>query len=328
MTDLSTTYMGLSLPTPIIAGASRLTRDIEGIRACAEAGAGAVVLKSLFEEEITSQVDDLVDASKGSMWHPEAAQYIERFGKEGGVQEYLDLISRAKREVDVPVIGSVHCVSAGQWTEFAGRMEKAGADAVELNVFVMPSDPRRDGRENEQVYFDVLKEVKHHVSIPVALKVGTFFSSISRTLLDLSRRGADALVLFNRYYAPDFDVEKMSLVPADFLSTPRDIVMPLRWVGIMSPLVKCDIAATGGVHDGTGAVKQLLAGADAVQVCSALYRQGIGHLSTMVGDISDWMERHDFDRVSGFRGRLSMSRSENPAAFERVQFMKTSVGIE
>ena len=180
--DLSTTYMGLGLPNPVIVASSKLSQTLKGIKECAGAGAGAVVLKSLFEEQILAEVDGLLDKSSPSMWHPEAQEYISRYGEEDAVGKYLDLIGEAKKAVSVPIIASVHCASAGKWTDFADRVEKAGADALELNVFVMPSDPRRDGRANEQVYFDVLKAVKSRVKIPVALKLGTFFSSVSHTL--------------------------------------------------------------------------------------------------------------------------------------------------
>jgi dihydroorotate dehydrogenase (fumarate) len=328
MIDLSTSYMGLSLPNPVIAGASRITGTLKGVVSCVEAGVGAVVLKSLFEEEITAQVGELLAESKGAFWHPEAADYISRYGQENGVEKYLELIRQAKAQIDVPLIASIHCVTAGQWTEFATRVEHAGADALELNIFVMPSDPRRDGRQNEQVYFDVLRAVKAKLSIPVALKVSTFFSSLSKTLLDLSRAGADALVLFNRYYAPDINVDDLTLKPANFVSTPDESVLPLRWIALMAPLVRCSLAATGGVHTGRGVVKQLLAGADAVQICSTLYKNGIDQIRTIVSELQSWMETHQHEKPADFRGKLSSGKSENPAAFERVQFMKTSVGIE
>ena len=328
MTDLSTKYLGIPLKNPLIVGSCRLTGTLDGVKKAAHAGAGAVVLKSIFEEQITSQVQDLVESSASPAWHPEAMDYITRYGQEDAVGKYLELIRQAKASVKIPVLASVHCTTAGGWTDFAKRAQDAGADALELNLFVMPSDPRRDGRTNEAVYFDVLQSVKEKVTVPVALKVGTFFSSLAHSLTELSKAGADGLVLFNRYYSPDFDIEKMKLKPAPFLSRPEDSSLPLRWISIMANRVSSDLAATGGVHDGATLTKMLLAGADAVQVCSTLYLHGVERVTTLLEDLKTWMNDHGHKDVASFRGALSQDTSANPAAYERVQFMKTSVGIE
>jgi dihydroorotate dehydrogenase (fumarate) len=328
VSDLTTRYMGLRLENPIIASSSGLTSNVDGVRRCAEAGAGAIVLKSIFEEQISAEVDGLARAGSGEAWHPEAEEYISRYGREDAVSGYLDLIAAAKREVSVPVLASIHCVSAGSWTDFARRAEEAGADALELNLFILPSDPRRDGAANERVYFDVAREVKSRISIPVAMKIGPHFSGLSRTLVELSRTGLDGLVLFNRFFRIDFDIEKLEMVPARIFSSPEETVVPLRWISILSGRVGCDLAAATGVHDGTAVVKHLLAGAAAVQVCSALYEHEPDYLGVMLGQLRDWMQRHDFSSLKEFRGRLSASASSNPAAYERVQFMKATAGIE
>jgi dihydroorotate dehydrogenase (fumarate) len=320
--------MGLRLENPIMVSSSGLTGTVDGVRRCAEAGAGAVVLKSIFEEQIAADVDGLARAGGSAAWHPEAEEYISRYGREDAVRAYLDLIAEAKRELSIPVIASIHCVSAGSWTEFARRAEQAGADGLELNVFVLPSDPRRDGAANEQVCFDVAREIMGKVSIPVSLKVGTYYSGLSKLLVGLSKTGLGALVLFNRFFRIDFDIENLTLVPANIFSTPDETVVPLRWISILSGQVGCDLAAATGVHDGTAAVKHLLAGAAAVQVCSALYEHDVEHLGVMLGQIRAWMERHDFSSVRQFRGRMSSKASDNPAAYERVQFMKATAGIE
>ncbi len=325
MADLSTKYMGLDLANPIIVGSSGLTDSVEGVGKCAEAGAGAVVLKSIFEEQIVGEVDKLVDASGPAYWHSQAAEYITRYGRENAVERYLDLIRGAKEAVSVPVIASIHCVSAGAWTEFAQRVEQVGADGLELNIFVLPADPRIDGRTNEQIYLDVAKAVKQKVKIPVALKIGSFFSGLANLALALGV-DIDALVLFNRFARVDFDTEKLSLKPASFLSSPDEMVVPLRWISILSGQIACDLAATTGVHDGEAVVKQLLAGAAAVQVCSALYKNGVGHIGTMLDGLRDWMGRHEFPSVADFRGRMSQTESLKPGAYERVQFMKASTG--
>ena len=327
MADLSTKYMGLDLKNPVIAGSSGLTATVEKVKECAAAGAGAVVLKSIFEEQIVAEVAGIKAASGSSYWHPEAEQYIQEYGRHHAAESYVDLIKGVKDAVDVPVIASVHCVSAGAWIEFTHKVELAGADGLELNVYVLPSDPKRDGRQNEQVYFDVVNAVKSVSSLPLALKIGSSFSSLSRTAVDLSRTTLDALVLFNRFYRFDFDIEKLKLVPAPYLSSPDEMTRPLRWISILAGQVECDLAATTGVHDGAGVVKQLLAGAAAVQVCSALYKHGIGHLGSMLAELTDWMDRHGYSSLDDFRGKMSQDSSKDPAAYERVQFMKGTGGV-
>jgi dihydroorotate dehydrogenase (fumarate) len=328
MADLATTYMGLDLQNPVMVGSSGLTGSLDGVTEAEAAGAGAIVLKSIFEEQIEHEVSSLLAASEPSHYHPEAASYITRYGRDHAVSQYLDLISKAKAAVSVPVLGSVHCVSGGAWIDFAHRIEEAGADALELNVFVLPSDPRRDGTQNERIYFDVAEAVTSKVSIPVALKIGPYFSGLSHTIKELSQTDISGLVLFNRFYRLDLDIEKMQIVPGNQMSTPEETELPLRWISILSGAVDCDLAASTGVHDGAAVAKHILAGAKAVQVCSALYRNGIEHVGTIQSGLSDWMDRHGYDRIDAFRGMMSQKLSENPAAYERVQFMKASVGIE
>ncbi|MFH1145124.1 MAG: dihydroorotate dehydrogenase-like protein [Candidatus Eisenbacteria bacterium] len=326
--DLTTRYLGLDLPSPIIAASCGLTKSVENIRRCAQAGAGAVVLKSLFEEQIGAEVNDLVEASRDSLWHPEAVEYVRAYGEADAVAKYLSLIREAKQAVSIPIIASVHCVSATSWTDFARRIEEAGADALELNVFVLPSNPLRSAAENEQIYFDIVREVKRRVSLPIALKISHYFSSLAQTLQRLSRSGAAGLVLFNRFHRPDVDIENLRMVAAPYFSHPHEIELPLRWVALASRFVECDLAATTGIHDGAGAVKLLLAGATTVQVASTLYRNGIGQIGVMLADLSDWMERHNYSTLEAFRGKLGHAGAQDAAAFERVQFMKMSVGVE
>ncbi len=218
-------------------------------------------------------------------------------------------------------------MTAGVWTDFASRLQRAGADALELNLFVLPSDPRRDAKANEKVYFDAARKVTRKVSIPVALKIGPYFSGLSQTLVELSRTGIGSLVLFNRFFRIDFDIEEMKLVPARLFSSPDEIAVPLRWISILSGRVACDLAAATGIHDGAGIVKQLLAGAAAVQVCSALYEHEVEHLGTMLAQLRDWMARHGFGSIDEFRGKLGQSKGRNPAAYERVQFMRATTGV-
>ncbi len=328
MPDLSTTYMGLRLRNPIIVGSSGLTRSAAEARRADAAGAGAIVLKSIFEEQIEHQVAGLLADSEPALGHPEAAEYINRYGRENAVSEYLELIRQAKDSVSVPVIGSIHCVSAGAWTDFARRVEEVGADALELNVFVLPSDPQRSGVEYEKIYFDIASAVTGKISIPVALKIGPYFSGLTHMLKKLGQSRISALVLFNRFYRLDFDIEHFKVVPANHLSVPEETELPLRWISILSSELECDLAASTGVHDGGAVVKHLLAGAKAVQVCSTLYKNGLDHIGTMLGQLGDWMTRHRYESIEAFRGRMSQAQSGNPAAYERVQFMRASVGIE
>jgi len=319
--DLKTRYMGLELANPLIVGSSGITQSVDGVQRCAAAGAGAVVLKSIFEEQLVAETADALRGSQSPTQYPEAEEYLERYGRELAFDRYLKLIREAKQAVSIPVIASIHCSSAGAWTEFAGRVQQAGADALELNVFVLPSDARRDARDYEQQHFDIASAVRRHVSIPLALKIGSHFSGLARTAVELSRQ-VDALVLFNRFYRVDFDIDNLQLVPADLFSTPDEIALPLRWISILEHQVDCDLAASGGVHDGAGVVKQLLAGAAAVQVCSALYRnRTVDHLRTMLDQLQAWMQRQGFTAVRQFRGKLSQKSSKDPAAYERVQFM-------
>ena len=327
MSDLATTYMGLSLENPVMVSSSGLTSSLEGVRRCADAGAGAVVLKSIFEEQIAAEAAAQTGSGESLGYALEAQEYLERYGREGAVGRYLELIREAKRSVGVPVIASVHCVTAGGWTDFALRAQEAGADAIELNVFVLPSDPERGAADNERVYFDVARAVTRKVRVPVALKIGPYFSGLAHTLIALSRTGIRGLVLFNRPFPIDFDLDTLELVPGIVYSTPAEMHLALRWVSILSGRVRCDLAAATGVHDAAGVIKQLLAGAAAVQVCSTLYLHDVARLTTILTELGEWMEGRGHERVAQFRGALAQKRVADPTAHERVQFMRTS-GVE
>jgi len=322
--SLATRYLGLSLPSPILAGSSGLTGSLEGVRACADAGAGAVVSKSRFGEQWEAFVAGQGGAGAIAYAHPEAAEYIGLYGRENAVQEHLDLVASASRALDVPVIASIHCVSPGAWTEFAARYQQAGAQALELNVFVPPTDPRRAGADLERLYVDLVRAVKQHVRIPVALKLSSHFTGLAHSLTLLGRH-ADGLVLFNRFARMDIDLDTLQVTRGNAMSHPDEALVPLRWIGLLAGRVDADLCASTGIHTGRDAAKQILAGATAVQVASALYQHSIPHLTTMLADLRAFMGRHGFTSLDDFRGRLSQERSKTPAAFERVQFMKLSV---
>jgi dihydroorotate dehydrogenase (fumarate) len=323
--NLTTRYLGLTLPSPIVVGSCGLTDSVDGVLACEKAGAGAVVLKSVFEEQIAAEVGQLVDAAEDPFWHAEAADYIATYGAENAVNDYLALIKGCKQAATIPVIASINCSTAKGWSKFAQQVEQAGADALELNIFVPPSDPERTGADVEKVYFDVLAEVKKSVSIPVALKVGSFFSSLGQMLVKLSTRGADGLVLFNRFYAPDIDIDRFQVVAGPALSSAEEMSLTLRAVAQLSGWVEGDIAATTGIQDGKGVIKQLLVGATVVQVASTLYRNRVDYIATMLDEVRAWMREKNFTRLENFRGKMNQRAWPEGAAYDRVQFMKRSV---
>jgi len=319
MVDLSVKYAGLELKSPVIVSSSGLTGSVNRIRKIADAGAGAVVLKSLFEEQIRFEIGKMSTGDD----YPEAADYLETYARENSVNAYLELIRSAKEAVDIPVIASVNCYSAKDWVEFTSQMEEAGADGIELNIYYLANDRKKDPREYEMTYLRILEEVKSKVSIPVTVKLGMHFTNLTWLAEELFIRGAAGIVLFNRFYAPDINTDDLTMGSAEVLSSPADIRNSLRWVGIISSEVtKLDIAASTGIHNGLGAVKQLLAGAEAVQVCSVLYRNGVDYLRDIIGEMKTWMEKKQFNDISEFKGRMSYRNLKDPAAYERAQFIK------
>lgn len=319
--------MGLPLKSPLIAGSSGMTRSIETLIEFEKNGVGAIVLKSLFEEQIRHEVQQAYDEAAGDAY-PEALDYIRSYSEEKSLGDYLSLIEEAKKKCTIPIIASINCNSATEWTLFAKKIEAAGADALELNIFILPSDPNKEGQDNEELYFQIFKEVKKQVNIPIALKLSSYFSGLARFATKLSWDGPASLVLFNRFFAPDFDIDEFKITPSAVLSQPNELYTSLRWVAILSDRVYCDIAASTGIHDGAAMIKQLLAGAKAVQVTSAFYKHGPAHAATMLKDLEAWMKKHNFNDIEEFRGKMSYAKSENPAALERVQFMKYFAGIE
>jgi len=327
MIDLSTKYMGLHLRNPLIVASCSLVNTLEGVRRCADAGAGAIVLKSLFEEQIQAETKDLEQHS----WlpgHPEAFDYLRGFGMELGPHEYLKIVEEVKRAVSVPVIASLNCISPKWWVNYAKQIATAGADALELNISVMPSDPNRSSKEIEHLYFKMFEAVKTRIDIPIAVKIGPYFTSMARMAWELGRRGASALVLFNRFYQLDIDIEKIELAPGYRFSSPDEMNLSLRWIALLAGRVNCDLAASTGIHDGAGVIKQLLAGASAVQICSTLYLNGVKQIGKILKQIETWMKKHGFDSIDQIRGKLSQMQSDRPELYERLQYIKALTGIE
>lgn len=319
MPNLEVSYMGLKLKNPVIAGSSGLTASVGKIRSLEEAGAGAVVLKSLFEEQINYEAGSLIMNHD----YPEAEDYIRNYTKSNSVDNYLSLIEEAKNAVSIPVIASINCVSASDWVGFSKRIEEAGADGLELNVYFLPTDKFMEPSEYEKIYYDLVSRVTAIVKIPVSVKLGNNFTNLLGVVDRIYALGAKGVVLFNRFYEPDIDIESMKLSTADVFSNPSDLRHVLRWTALVSDRVSLvDISASTGVHSWEAVVKQLLAGAKTVQVCSLLYKNGLKEVTSLVRGLEEWMEKKGFGSVGEFRGRMSYRKIPDPSVYERSQFMK------
>jgi dihydroorotate dehydrogenase (fumarate) len=322
--DLKTSYLGLDLKHPIVASASPLSKTVDGIRRLEDSGASAVVLFSLFEEQIrfeNESFDFLSEAGTESFaeslsYFPPVQDY--RVGPEG----YLDLIRQASAACDIPIIASLNGVTPLGWIEYARLMADAGAKAIELNIYYIPANIRTSGRDVEQVYIDVVKSVRDMISVPIAVKLSPFFSSMGEMAVRLVDAGADGLVLFNRFYQPDFNLEELEVYPDLQLSNPNEIRLPLLWIAVLHGRIKASLASTTGVHTGIEVVKYLLAGADAVMTTSSLLRNGVGHLKTLLDVTTSWMDRHGYQSVSQMKGSMSQGKVADPAAFERANYIK------
>ena len=325
--DLSVKYLGLTLKSPIIVGSCGLTNSVEKIKELEKHGAGAVVLKSLFEEQILFEANNA--NANNDYDYPEAADYIKAYAKDSAIADYLALIRDAKKEVSIPIIASINCVTTGEWVSFAKKFKEAGADAIELNISLLPSDINVSSVDNEKRYFEIIEAVKKIVNIPVALKMSHFSAGLTNLIQKLSwTKHVDAFVLFNRYYNPDIDIDTLKITSSGVFSTPEDISQSLRWVAILSNKIKVDIAASTGVHNADGVVKQLLAGAGVVQVVSTLYKNGVPHLESLTKGLEEWMLKNNYNSIDDFKGKVNYESAENAVAFDRVQFMKYFGGIE
>jgi dihydroorotate dehydrogenase (fumarate) len=319
MADLTTLYMGLSLRNPVIAGSSGLMKSLDNLRAAEDAGAGAVVLKSIFEEQILMEIKQGLNASDLGM-HPEAFDYMNRLTREHSVDAHLSLIQSARAALQIPVIASIHCVSSGEWIEYSQRMENAGANALELNVLISDLGSN-DASTIEARYFELIDSVHQVINIPVALKIGMQFTNLPKIIMSLSQR-AEGLVLFNRYWSPDIDLEQRTIVPAPPFSQPSEISGPLRWIAMMSDQVDCDLCGSTGVHDARSALKLIAAGAKTVQVCSVLYLKGVSFIAELTRDMNAWLEQHQYSHVSEIRSTMGAVSPKEMAVWGRTQFMK------
>ena len=322
MANLETKYMGLSLKNPIVVASSGLTNSIEKIKELEAAGAGAVVLKSIFEEQINSEVSHLINKDPQNLY-PEAEDYIWNYTRNNSITKHIQLLKEAKKVVSIPIIASINCVSDKEWTAFAKDFEQAGADALELNLFVLPTQRNKSAQEVEQLYIDILLKVKKLVKIPVSIKIGFYFTNLVSVADKMVGAGAQAVVMFNRFYEPDIDINKLEIIPSEVFSSPADIRRSLRWVGILSASVpQLQIAASTGIHDSEAVIKQLLAGAQVTQLCSTLYINGAQQIAGILNDLNVFMKKWNFKTIDDFRGRLSYKNIPDPQMYERSQFMK------
>ncbi len=325
---LKTTYLGLELNSPIIVSSSTLTGNVESIKRCADAGAGAIILKSIFEEQISSEIRREEGYSEEDIYdsYPEAQEYLNTFMRGTEIEIYEKLIRESKKVVDIPIIASINCSDEGEWIKIARELQAAGADALELNIAIAAFDRDLDPRKIEDEYISILKKVEKNIKIPVSVKLGDHFTNISRIAFSLSKAGAKGLVLFNRFYNPDINIEKMKVVPGNSISAPEENHNTLRWISLLSSQgIPCELSASRGVYTGEDVVKQILAGAKTVQICSTLYRNGIEYIKQMNSDVEAWMDRHNFNNVESFRGIVN--KEEDIKVVERLQYLRRNYDL-
>ena len=322
--DLSTTYLGLNLKNPLVASSSPMCEHLDNIRRIEDAGAAAVVLHSLFEEQIeleSAELDRFIDL--GSEISAESVTHFPELTRRVmGPEAYLTHIAKCKQAVKIPIIASINGTTKGGWIGYARQMEQAGADALELNIYYIPVDPKRTGEQVEQQYVDLVQAIKSEVKIPVAVKLGPYFSSMANMAKRLDAAGADALVLFNRFYQPDYDLENLEVVPNLILSSSHELFLRLHWIAVIYGTVKADLALTGGVHSATDVVKSMMAGAKIAMMTSALLKRGISYLDTLQTELLIWMGEHEYDSIKQMQGSMSRNAVPQPTAFERANYLK------
>ena len=324
MVDLTTSYLGLQLKNPLVASASPLSKKLDGVRRLEDAGISAVVMYSLFEEQIVHEGAALDHyLTRGTDSYAEALTYFPDLGSYNiGPDSYLELIQKIKQAVQIPVIGSLNGISTGGWIDYARRIQDAGADALELNIYYIPTDPLRTSKELEQSYIDLVKDVRQQVRIPLAVKLSPYFTALPNLAAQLSAAGANGLVLFNRFYQPDLDIETLEVVPDLVLSTSTELRLPLRWIAILYGRIKADLALSSGVHSGEDIVKSLMAGAKVAMTTSELLAKGIGRAGEMITELQAWMEKFEYESVRQMIGSMSQQAVNEPAAYERANYMK------
>lgn len=325
MTNLKTRFFGLELNNPIIIASSSLTADSKKIKEFSDNGAGAVVLKSVFEEEIINEYSEVLTNKTSSHFH-EFVDYFDYKIRDKVLANYGQLIKEAKQVSKIPVVASINCVSAGDWLQFASQVQDAGADAIELNLFILPFDPTRNAEDNRRFYMDTVKAVTGRLKIPVTVKISSYFSDLASVCHELDCEKLSGITMFNRFSSPDIDIENEKVVESRTLSSAEEYLLPLRWVGILSPRLKCSIAASTGIHDTKHVIKMLLAGADAVQMASVFYSKGAKFVPELLDGISSWMQKKGYESIADFKGKLSFTGTQNPALYERAQYLSSFGG--
>lgn len=322
--DLKTKYLGLTLRNPLVASASPVSENIDNIKKLEDAGIGAVVLYSLFEEQLRLEQEEYnFFSTQGTESFAESLSYFPEVHEyKTGPELYLEHIAKAKKAVDVPIIASLNGSTLGGWTAYAREIEKAGADALELNIYSIPTDESVPGHEIEKKYVEILRAVKTVVKIPVALKISPFFSSLAYMAKKFESAGADGLVLFNRFYQPDINLDEYEVTPNILLSQSHDMRLPMRWIAILRDRLKCDLAATGGIHTGTDVIKMLLVGANVTMLCSSVLKHGISHVTNILNHAKEWMKEREYESVKELQGSMSQKKTSDPSRFERAQYMK------
>ncbi|NQT60073.1 MAG: dihydroorotate dehydrogenase-like protein [Bacteroidetes bacterium] len=327
MANLSTSYLGLNLTNPIIVASSRLTSQLDGLKKSEDAGAGAVVLKSIFEEQIEHDSNSMINGMDEFAVHTDAYDFFNNSSKDYYIDRYLELVEQAKKSLSIPVIASVNCLNSGSWLDYAHRFQEVGADALEMNMFIVPSNVAETSSEVEQKYLNLIKNLKNRLEIPLALKMGTYFSGMANFMNQLDTIGLNGLVLFNRYYKTDIDIENLSLKAGKIFSVEEESAVPLQWTALMSGELSCDICGNTGIYSGETIIKFLLAGASAVQLCSSVMIEGYDIIGKMKETIENWMERKSYTFISDFSGILCQEKYDNPEIWERSQYIKAVCGI-
>jgi len=322
--NLATNYLGFKLRTPLMLSASPLSQNIDNIKRMEDAGASAVVFHSLFEEQLRREHRELrYYLEQGTEAHPEAISYFPEPAEfKVGPEEYVEHLAQAKAAVNIPIIGSLNGTTFGAWMKYARQIEQAGADAIELNIYNVPTNPDQTADEIENDYLTIVASVKAQVKIPVAVKLSPFFTNFTRFAQSLDRNGANALVLFNRFYQPDIELETLEISPNILLSTPMAMRLPMRWIALLYGRIGANLAATSGIHRASDALKMLMAGADVTMLCSVLLRRGINHICVIEQEMREWMEEHEYESVEQLKGSMSQKNCPDPSAFERAQYMR------
>ncbi len=327
MADLSTEYLNLKLKNPLIISSSTLVQNTEGVKEAEKSGAGAIVLRSLFEELIRDQLQ----SNKTEMWsgHPEEFEYVlNELEIQYGPRDYLDLVEQAKEQCNIPIIASINCTTPKLWINFAKQIEAVGADAIELNLSIMPTNPSQSSLDIEQEFLSIIRAARENLKLPLAVKIGPYFTSLSRFTNQICGAGIDALVLFNRFYQFDMDIDKMEVVGANWFSTSREMSLSLRWISILYKHINCDLAATTGIHNTNDVIKQLLAGAQVMEIASTVYLNGFDQVGRILNELESWMSEKDYNSLDDFRGKLSLSQRKDSEMYERLQYIKALTGIE